>query len=172
MRSEHQKRVDEFHRLAGHIDPTEPTVPSPETRRLRARLILEEALETIGALGCIVFWRDQETDDTGIISGPVDSSPYELGISENCIQDGNSLSLEEIADGCWDTIVVTTGTLSACGIDDQEGQEEVDNNNLAKFGPGGYRRDDGKWVKPPNHPKPDIKGVLERQRDKEVQRTL
>ncbi len=150
MRSEHQKKVDEFHRLAGHIDPTEPTVPSLETRRLRAKLILEEALETILGLGFSLVAHD---------SNGYANKDFELLE----IQPPN---LEEIADGCWDLRVVTTGTLSACGIDDTEGQEEVDNNNLAKFGPGGYRRDDGKWIKPKNHPKPRIKEILDEQRAK------
>lgn len=40
--------------------------------------------------------------------------------------------------------------------------EEVDRSNLAKFGPGGRRREDGKWVKPDDWQPPDIKGVLQK----------
>jgi len=36
---------------AGQETPSKPTIPDEATRLLRARLILEEALETISALG-------------------------------------------------------------------------------------------------------------------------
>jgi predicted HAD superfamily Cof-like phosphohydrolase len=148
MKSEHQQRVEELMVKAGQEIPDKPTIPSLEIRKLRATLILEEATECIRGLGFEPISNDSEWyDDHKLILTNI-----------------HEPNLEEIADGCWDTIVVTTGTLSACGIHDIEGQKEVDNNNLAKFGPGGYRRDDGKWVKPPNHPKPDIKGILERQK--------
>jgi predicted HAD superfamily Cof-like phosphohydrolase len=41
-------------------------------------------------------------------------------------------------------------------------EQAVDQNNLAKFGPGGHRREDGKWVKPPDHKPPDIAGLLDK----------
>jgi hypothetical protein len=34
---------------------------------------------------------------------------------------------------------------------------------MAKFGPGGYKRSDGKWCKPPNWKKPDLKAIIEQQ---------
>jgi predicted HAD superfamily Cof-like phosphohydrolase len=76
-----------------------------------------------------------------------------------------ALNTAEVIDGCCDLKVVTTGTLSAFGLPDELFQEEVDTNNLAKFGPGGRRREDGKWVKPPNHKPPDIAGLLKRLED-------
>jgi predicted HAD superfamily Cof-like phosphohydrolase len=66
----------------------------------------------------------------------------------------------EIVDGCADVIVVTTGTLSACGVADSAVQNEVDQANLRKFGPGSYKREDGKWMKPPDFRPPDIEAVL------------
>ncbi|RME74113.1 MAG: hypothetical protein D6785_16225, partial [Planctomycetota bacterium] len=81
----------------------------------------------------------------------------------NLVPNGKKPSLVEIADGCADIMVVTTGTLSACGISDIPLQEEVDQNNLSKFGPGGYEREDGKWVKPPDHKPPKILKILEDQ---------
>ena len=50
QRSEHQQRVDEFMRLAKQNLPAVPTEPSEEVRLLRAKLIFEEAVETIRAL--------------------------------------------------------------------------------------------------------------------------
>lgn len=38
--------------------------------------------------------------------------------------------------------------------------EEVDASNLAKFGPGGRRREDGKWLKPDDWQPPRIQEVL------------
>jgi predicted HAD superfamily Cof-like phosphohydrolase len=153
LRTPHQQKVDEFMKLALQDVPEKPVVPSKKTRELRCRLILEEVIETINALGfdiCVDEEYTLMTDDlnTGFIS-----------FTEK--EEGPDLI--EIADGCADIKVVTTGTLTACGIDDEELQEEVDNNNLAKFGPGGHRRDDGKWVKPADHQPPNIKGILEKQ---------
>ena len=68
----------------------------------------------------------------------------------------------ETIDGCCDLAVVTTGTLSACGVPDLPFQQAVDQNNLEKFGPGNTIRDDGKLIKPPGHKPPDIAGILSR----------
>jgi predicted HAD superfamily Cof-like phosphohydrolase len=139
-KSEHQKRVEELMRRAGQAVPTKPGIPSLEVRRLRAKLILEEAMETIEALG---FEVEQ------IAPGG------ELKLSEY-----GEPNLVEIVDGCADIIVVTTGTLSAHGVADEAILKAVDENNLGKFGPGSYRREDGKWIKPAGHQPPDILGLL------------
>lgn len=136
-KSFHQKRVEKFMGLAQQELPLSPTIPSHEVLRLRAKLILEEALETVQALGFeadVVFHGDFVRPPQNLVG---------------------------ILDGCADLSVVTIGTLSACGVPDIELLELVDANNLAKFGPGGYRRDDGKWIKPPGHKAPDIAGLLE-----------
>lgn len=139
IRSPHQQRVDDFMRKAGQDLPAAPCIPDENTRRLRAILILEEALETIKALG---FWPAQ-----------IDTHLNPAGEPD----------LEGIADGCADISVVTIGTLSACGIADQPILEEVDQANLRKFGPGGHRREDGKWIKPADWTPPNIMGRLEAQ---------
>ena len=127
-------------RLAGQYAPDRPTIPDMETRRLRAKLIMEEAAETARGLG------------------------FEVGITWGC--ETLEPDLIEIADGCWDIIVVTTGTLSSCGIDDLEGQEAVDLGNLKKFGPGHKIREDGKIIKPPDFKHPDIGKILDNQGDR------
>lgn len=148
MKSDHQLRVEEFMRLAGQEVPKSPALPSLEVRRLRAKLILEEALETIHALGF------------SINADFLDSRKLENAYCLELVDVGDP-NLEEIIDGCCDIKVVTTGTLSACGLPDDLFQEEVDNNNLAKFGPGHSRRSDGKLIKPPDHKPPKIKELLE-----------
>jgi len=155
MKTEHQLRVEEFMRLAGQQVPTRPLLASPEVRRLRAGLILEEALETIEALGFEVLMKptDGEAD-----SGPDALNHGELVVSEKQVREPD---LVEIVDGCADISVVTTGTLCALGVSDKMILAEVDANNLQKFGPGSYRREsDGKWIKPPGHKAPDIMGCL------------
>lgn len=175
MQTEHQKRVEEFMRKAEQDLPVKPIIPSLEIRRLRAKLILEEALETIEALGFKVL--DLEYLDIN------DIEFHEL----------QEPDLEKIADGCADLSVVTIGTLSACGIKDKSLLEEVDGANLRKFeipicpvhgkpmkysdinkwywcelgcdstAYGPYKREDGKWVKGPNWTPPNIKRVLKEQ---------
>lgn len=150
--SDHQLRIERFMHLAGQEVPDRPTMPSLQVRELRARLILEETLETIKALGFRVY-RDPK------LASPDAPMQIDTLKFEDCCRP----NLVLIADGCADISVVTTGTLSACGIKDDSLLKIVDENNLAKFGPGGYRREDGKWIKPPDHRPPDIQGEINRQ---------
>lgn len=144
MKSEHQARIEAFMKLAGQAVPTIPVMPSLEVRRLRANIILEEALETIQGLGFALRMK------------PFDNE-FEL------MEDG-APDIVEVVDGCADISVVTIGTLSAFGVADQPILEAVDAANLTKFGPGSYRRaSDGKWMKPPDFKAPDIMDVLIRQ---------
>lgn len=142
-RTAHQQRVDEFMRKAGQDVPDVPVEPSNEVKILRAKLILEEALETIKGLGVTVSFDGYPPDGHDVtykVDGP--------------------FNLVEVVDGCCDVKVVTTGTLSACGVADMDVQAMIDESNLAKFGSGGYKREDGKWIKPPDWEAPDILSVL------------
>lgn len=143
MKSGHYKKVEEFMRLAKQGTPSEPTMPDEETRLLRAKLIFEEALETIEGLGFNVC-----LDRLDLRCGDIE------------FEANNKEDLVEIIDGCCDIKVVTTGTLVACGVPDKLFQEEVDQNNLDKFGPGHSFREDGKLIKPPDHKPPKIKELL------------
>lgn len=145
-RSPHQLRVEKMMRMISDLTgrrqpgqwiPSDPVGDLPEEgRKLRAKLILEEALETIHALGFRVV-------------GDGELRSHGLGFN-----------LIGTIDGCFDLRVVTTGTLSAFGIPDESGQRLVDENNLAKFGPGCTVRSDGKLIKPPDHKAPDLEGWL------------
>ena len=128
----------------GQATPAEPEIPDENIRILRAKLILEEALETISALGVKV--------DAG-------SGDRTVGVNEPTTQ----LDLEGVVDGCADISVVTVGTLISFGVDDEPVLREVDEANLRKFAPGSYMREDGKWMKPPGWTPPDIEGVLRKQ---------
>lgn len=143
-KSPHQQRVEMFMEKAGQAVPSKPILPDFPTRRLRAKVILEEALEAIEGLGFEAIKKPWSED---------------WDVQEAYIPD-----LLKIVDGCADLSVVSVGTLSACGVADVDVMVEVDKNNLEKFGPGGYRRpEDGKWIKPPDHKPPDIKRILEDQ---------
>ena len=59
MPTQHYERVKTFMENAGQAVPSAVTEPPAITRTLRAKLILEEALETIQALGITVrLWGD------------------------------------------------------------------------------------------------------------------
>jgi predicted HAD superfamily Cof-like phosphohydrolase len=170
-RSSHQVAVDRFMKLGGQEVPAKPTIPSLEVRKLRAKLILEEAIETINALGL-------RTEYTILMDG---------GVGYNFVE-GFIPDIVGIVDGCCDLRVVTTGTLSACGINDIRPQELVDENNLDKFkwtekdveklvnsNPRIFsydwqgkdicvvRRNDGKIIKPPSHQPPQLENEITRQ---------
>jgi predicted HAD superfamily Cof-like phosphohydrolase len=146
MKSEHQQRVEEFMRKAGQDVPPVPFVPGEETLILRAKLIMEEALETINAMGVFPYGLDGDEIQMSSIEFHADEEP----------------NLIEVIDGCCDISVVTTGTLSAFGIPDAPFLKLIDESNLAKFAEGSYRREDGKWMKPPGWQAPDIEGLLKR----------
>ena len=148
----HQKRVEEFMRLAKQTVPEEPTLPDRQVRLLRARLIMEEALETIHSLGFNVAFDDFE------IADKADFNDF-IEFIENGEED-----LEGVADGVCDISVVSIGTLSACGLKDKPLLEAVDANNLAKFGPGHSWNEYGKLIKPPDHKPPDFEKLVGEQR--------
>lgn len=144
----HQRRVEQFMEAGGHTVPGHPTEPSRECRLLRAKLILEEALETIQALGFEV-----------VPNGDADHV-HKNGVT---YQERYPFDIVEVADGCADISVVTIGTLSACGIADDALLREVDRSNMAKF-EGGVKHDQyGKIQKPAGWKPPDIRTVLNNQ---------
>lgn len=149
--TKHYERVKQLmQKIPGQETPDKVTMPNADVRRLRAKLILEEAMETIKALGFTVYYDYLHlSDDHSIEFGDLD------------IRATHEPNLTEVADGCADISVVTIGTLIACGIPDETLLKMVDENNLAKFGPGSYAREDGKWIKPPDHRPPAIAAWLE-----------
>lgn len=152
-KSPHQQAVEAFMDRAHQVVPISPYVPPAAVRRLRARLILEEALETIEALGVAVY-----TNEGSRIRGREFSKASQLHFEAS-----KPFDLIETVDGCCGIAVVTTGTLSACGVADLMPQYEVNFNNLTKT-TGDYKIDEGgKLIKPPNHPKPNLKPILELQ---------
>lgn len=137
--------------------PDEPTLPDESIRKLRAAIILEEALETVKALGFdpVLALRDQPSRPALALQT--------VTIKDITFYSHGAPDLPEIADGCADISVVTTGTLAACGIADKPLLRLVDENNLAKLAPGHSFRSDGKLLKPPGHKRPDFAAALREQ---------
>ena len=137
----------------GQEVPSEPEIPDARIRTLRAKLILEEALETVLALGVTV------TASAANASVELTGDDVDLTFDPS-----EAVDLEGVIDGCADISVVTVGTLISFGVDDEPVLEEVDSANLRKFEPGSYMREDGKWIKPPDWRPPDILRVVESMR--------
>jgi predicted HAD superfamily Cof-like phosphohydrolase len=150
LKSETQKRIELFMRASGQTVNDRPAVPNRIDRILRAKLLWEETLETIEALGVVV----RDFTDTPITKGCRDISFEDAG--------DNAVDLVEAIDGCIDVIVIATGTLSTLGVPDTPHQIEVDNANLRKIGPDGkcVIREDGKLLKPVGWTGPDHLRVL------------
>jgi predicted HAD superfamily Cof-like phosphohydrolase len=107
-----QNQVNEFMRLFGYEVKKTPELPSLDIRRLRANLILEEAAETIRALGF-----------------KIQTTPSSIEVVECCNPD-----LVLIADGLADLhYVAYCGTGAACGLDMEPIFAEVHRSNMTKL---------------------------------------
>lgn len=144
----HQARIEKFMLLAGQEVPQTPELPDLKTRKLRAKLILEECLETIDALGIGI-----EVNETCHLSNASDIEFF----------DEQHFDFDGVVDGCADISVVTIGTLSALGIKDQPILEAVDASNLDKFRGDAHRREDGKWIKPSDWESPRFGELIQEQ---------
>lgn len=129
------------------------TMPSWETRRLRSRLMIEEPLETVLALGVRPMLG-------GVLLSKENFDAIEWHNAEHLFD------MAEAIDGCLDTEYVSVGTLMALGVPDVYHRQIVSAANLAKF-PGMKAIVDcnGKFQKPagwqsPNHsPNPRLPNV-------------
>jgi len=157
LKTAHQRRVEEFMLLAAQNVGSRPALPTQNERVLRAQLILEEALETIEALGVEVELHVRDMANVADYLRMTLNTETKKTFTALSDEDA---SLIDIADGCADLSVVTIGTLSACGIPDKPLLRLVDQNNLDKFGPGHSYSETGKLIKPPGHRPPDIDTLL------------
>lgn len=140
--------VATFMRAFGQKVRTSPTTDISENERiLRARLVLEEALEFAAAMGFDVF-----------VEPGHNGEEHDLQLSDT----GNGIDLVEAADAIGDVLVVTYGAGHVLGIPTADVFAEVHRSNMAKLGPDGRPivREDGKVIKPEGWTKPDIAGAL------------
>ena len=68
-------------------------------------------------------------------------------------------NLAAVAKEMADLLYVTYGTAVSYGIDMEPIFQEVHRSNLSKI--GGYKRADGKWVKPPTYSPANIEPIVE-----------
>jgi predicted HAD superfamily Cof-like phosphohydrolase len=149
-----QDRVRRFHEAMSKLgargsvgDPQRPGCMDQAEAELRARMLLEECTETMVAL----LGRDMATN---LMVRRV----HEM---EDLPAGG---SVEGVADGLADVMVIVLGTAVAAGIDLEPIFDEVMDANDRKCGPGARVRADGKLLKPIDWRGPDVAGVLARQK--------
>lgn len=143
-----QRQVRDFHEKFGV--PVGDSLNLDE-RELRAKLILEEAVETVAAMGFEVDCELYGPDSAPHVAGPRIAT-FE-GIPPSSVGD-----IVEVADGIADLIYVALGAAIAFGIDIDPIFEEVHRTNMEKV--GGRTRDDGKILKPEGWEPPRILPIL------------
>jgi predicted HAD superfamily Cof-like phosphohydrolase len=72
-------------------------------------------------------------------------------------------SLPSIAKELADLLYVVYGTAISMGIDMEPVFKEVHRSNMSKV--GGYKREDGKWVKPPTYSPASLDCIVQTQMD-------
>lgn len=144
-----QKDTKEFMVAAGQPFATSPFIPSVEDRRLHAKLIHEETMETIYAMGFDLVWSVDK-------SNPEGAGHYEF------LERAEGPDIVETYDGLADSSYVIHGAANAWGLDLQAGHDEAHRSNMSKF-IDGYRRDDGKWIKGPSYSPADFKYLISHQ---------
>jgi predicted HAD superfamily Cof-like phosphohydrolase len=163
-----------------------PELPDEPTRLLRARLVLEEALEFVRACGCTVALSGSDGQKTAVID--------EISV---VVDPDVKPDFTEYVDGCIDQLVVTYGALNAAGVKARSAWDEVQRSNMSKAWPhcsvcdavlvrgsgeelvhpedggahGGawrmvlkvHKREDGKFIKAPTYSPANLKRVIEEQ---------
>ena len=132
--------VATFHRMSEQPVVALPKVPSGPRVHLRAKLILEECLETLHAMGHTIGSNMQASQDARMYDGDI----------------------PELADGLADLIYVCIGTALEFGIPLDRVWAAVQHSNMAKAGPDGkcQFRADGKLMKPEWWCPPDIRKAI------------
>ncbi len=139
-----QERVKIFMNTFEQECPTKPTIAAEKIRILRAKLILEETVEFIDALGLRLSWKKNNV----------------------ILKQVKEPDLVKIADAIADLEVINKGSAVAFGIDSEKFFNLVMDNNMTKLVNGKpLKRADGKILKPDGY-KPvteEIKKLLEKE---------
>lgn len=140
-----QEQVQEFHEATGGLG----ALDTPEGRRLRAKLIMEEAVETVAALG---FYA------SGHFAEP-ESKLYAGELIGFFTREYEKFDLLDFIDGLCDLTYVTMGGAVNADINLERHFEEVHQANMRKL--AGPKRADGKQLKPEGWVGPDHQKVLD-----------
>ena len=136
--------VREFHVMTGHPVLPRPGVPPNDRVRLRAKLIMEECMETCRAL--LGLPKEQTNAFVRANNQAID---MELDPKTDLV---------EVADGLADVIYVAYGCALEMGIPIDRVFREVHFSNMKKQ--SGATREDGKITKPAGWQPPDIGSIL------------
>ena len=129
--------------------PTVPCIPPTDVRLLRAQLVLEEALETVHALGFSV-----QVGAAEVVVRHVDDVEF--------FEHGSDLNLGDMIDGACDTIYVAVGVLASCGVPDGLCMDRVLTANGHKFINGPVINEKtGKYLKPAGWKAPVYDDIIE-----------
>jgi predicted HAD superfamily Cof-like phosphohydrolase len=144
-----QRDVLKFHREVHGL----PDRHSPALRNttFRAKLIAEEALETLEAMTG-VSWTVEPTHR-------VDRRDFDRGWDMEHVEGDPDQSIIQTLDGICDLIYVTLGAALEFGIDLEPFWDEVQRSNMEKKG-GPVRESDGKKLKPEGWTPPDLEETL------------
>jgi predicted HAD superfamily Cof-like phosphohydrolase len=160
----HYRRVEALHRALGIAIPDTPTIPSLEDRVAAARMIFEEALEAVRALGADVVVRS--CSGTNAIGEQIRDGEWRgWAVLADKTEGRPEPDLAHIAKEAADCSVVAVRAMVICGIRDEAVLEAVDATNDSKLHGGKpVFRDDGKLLKNPSYVPVDLGPVIEAQR--------
>jgi predicted HAD superfamily Cof-like phosphohydrolase len=150
-----QSQVKAFMERAGQTVRTKPSSIPQDEATLRVKLLIEEVFELAEASGVSII--GLKDDGSPIVAE--DFLYLSMGVDEE--------RLPDIADAIADISYVNYGAALAYGINMEPIEDFVQEANMAKFSEGSYRREDGKWMKPPDWTGPEekIKQEINRQKD-------
>lgn len=140
------EKVTKFHVATGQPVLPRPAVPPHDRVRLRAKLIFEESMETIGAL----FGFSREDVMRRLV----------LPMNHMMDQIDPQAQIVDIADGLADLIYVCIGCALEMGIPLEAVFDEVQRSNMSKT-IDSKLREDGKIQKGPKFSPPDIGAILD-----------
>ena len=159
-----QAMVEEFHSATNSVIGTTPALRENE---LRAKLIMEEAVETCAALGFAVdatIYKHDPRDPDGVERTKENGGDVlEMGSMfwnevASFTKTYTEPDLLDVIDGVCDLIYVALGTVISAGIDLDPHFTEVQRANMMKL--LGPKRADGKQLKPEGWQPPDHAAVL------------
>lgn len=133
--------------------PASPIMPIMDVRKGRLRWLAEELCELANAWGIEFDLNNRGGTTDNFAAWDVETPIYTDPIT----------ALTEAYDASLDLIVFSVGNAVAMGTELQPGWDEVHSSNMAKFLPGGHKREDGKWQKPPNWQPPKLREIIEAQ---------
>lgn len=150
-KTDHQQAVEKLLLGIGRTIPSTPTAADQGLLRTQLMLQFEETFEMAEAMGLEVHF------------DPCANRHELMGIKDLQLVPVGTPDVVEIADAGADLMVIATGALSLCGIADLALLREVNENNILKINTGRLCSITGKFLKAPDHPRPDIKKVLQAQ---------